>query len=139
MKATMLYRISSVLLIVFVIGNIYGLSRFWQVAVLNPVRFPVGHRPLTYAQVVVGLELFCSLCVLLGAYLAWHLGGLAREAPQAIGILGWVLFAYQLVGVVISWIALSGLVVILSAGIAICVGWANWLTRSASPGLAAAK
>jgi hypothetical protein len=57
MKPTMLYRIASVLLIVFVIGNIYGLSRFWQVAVLNPVRFPVGHRPLTYAQVVLGLEL----------------------------------------------------------------------------------
>jgi len=47
MKPTMLYRIASVLLIVFVIGNIYGLSRFCQVAVLNPVRFPVGHRPLT--------------------------------------------------------------------------------------------
>src|SRR6266849_697807 len=91
MKPTMLYRIASVLLIVFVIGNIYGLSRFWQVAVLNPVRFPVGHRPLTYAQVVLGLELFCSLCVLFGAYLAWHLGGLAREAPQAVGTLGWVL------------------------------------------------
>jgi len=139
MKPTMLYRIASVLLIVFVIGNIYGLSRFWQ-AVLNPVRFPVGHRALTYAQVVLGLELFCSLCVLFGAYLAWHLGGLARrEAPQAVGTLGWILFAYQLVGVVISWIALSGLVVILSVGISICVGWATWLTRSASRGLAAAK
>lgn len=139
MKPTMLYRIASVLIIVFVTGNIYGLSQFWQVAVLNPVRFPVGHRPLTYAQVVLGLEMFCSLCVLFGAYLTWHLGELARKAPQAIGALGWVLFAYQLVGVVISWIALSGLVVILSAGIAICVGWATWLARNAPLPLATAK
>jgi len=140
MRPTALYRIAGVLLIVCAALNAYGLSRFWRVAgSMNPVSFPVGHRPLTYAQVVLGLGLFWSVCFLFGAYLAWHLGGLAREAPQAVGTLGWVLFAYQLVGVVISWIALSGLVVILSVGIAICVGRATWLTRSASPGLAAAK
>jgi hypothetical protein len=137
MKPTMLYRIASVLLIVFATGNMYGLLRFWQVAVLNPVPFPVGHQPLTYAQVVLGLGLFCSLCVLFGAYLAWHLGTLARTAPQAIGTLGWVLFAYQLVGVVISWIAFAGPVLILSVVIAVCVGWATWLARSVA--LAPAK
>ena len=140
MKATVLYRIASALLFVAAAGNTYALLNFWHVAAtMNSVRFPSGHSGFSYAQVVLGLGLFCSLCVLFGAYLAWHLGGLAREAPQAIGTLGWVLFAYQLVGVVISWIALSGLVVILSVGIAICVGWATWLTRSALPRLAAAK
>jgi hypothetical protein len=106
---------------------------------MNPVHFPVGHSGFSYAQVVLGLELFCSLCVLFGAYLAWHLGAVARTTPQAIGALGWVLFAYQLVGVYISLIFLSGFVRILSAGIAICIGRAAWLSRGAPPASAAAK
>lgn len=132
MKATVLYRIASILLFVAAVGNTYGLLRFWQVAgAMAPVHFPVGHTGFSYAQVVFGLGLFCSLCVLFGTYLAWHLGALARTTPQAIGGLGWVLFAYQLGGVYISCIFLSGFVRILSAGIAICIGWATWLsTRS---------
>jgi hypothetical protein len=140
MKATKLYRTASGLLFLWAAGNTYGLLLFWHAAgSMNPVRFPVGHSGFSYAQVVLGYEVFCSFCVLFAAYLAWHLGALARTTPHAIGALGWVLFAYQLVGVYISWIFFSGIVLVLSAGIAICTGWATWLTRSASPGLAAAK
>jgi hypothetical protein len=140
MKATKLYRTASGLLFLWAAGNTYGLLMFWHAAgSMNPVRFPVGHSGFSYAQVVLGYEVFCSFCVLFAAYLAWHLGALARTTPHAIGALGWVLFAYQLVGVYISWIFFSGIVLVLSAGIAICTGWATWLTRSASPGLAAAK
>ena len=106
---------------------------------MNPVHFPVGHSGFSYAQVVLGYEVFCSFCVLFAAYLALHLGTLARTMPRAIGGVGWILFAYSLVGVYISWIAFSGFVLLLTAAIAICIGWATWLTRSASPGLAAAK
>jgi len=61
MRPTALYRIAGVLLIVCAALNAYGLSRFWRVAgSMNPVSFPVGHRPLTYAQVVLGLGLFWS-------------------------------------------------------------------------------
>jgi hypothetical protein len=140
MKATKLYRTASGLLFLWAAGNTYGLLLFWHAAgSMNPVRFPVGHSGFSYAQVVLGYEVFCSFCVLFAAYLAWHLGALARTTPHAIGALGWVLFAYQLVGVYISWIFFSGIVLVLSGGIAICTGWATWLTRSASPGLAAAK
>jgi hypothetical protein len=140
MKATKLYTTASGLLFLWAAGNTYGLLMFWHAAgSMNPVRFPVGHSGFSYAQVVLGYEVFCSFCVLFAAYLAWHLGALARTTPHAIGALGWVLFAYQLVGVYISWIFFSGIVLVLSAGIAICTGWATWLTRSASPGLAAAK
>jgi hypothetical protein len=133
MKATTLYRTAGVLLFVAAAGNTYGLLNFWHVAgPMNPVRFPWGHSGFSYAQVVLGLEVFCSLCVLFGAYLAWHLGTLARTTPQAIGALGWVLFAYQLVGFYISLVFLSGFVRILSVVIAICIGWAAWLTTGRS-------
>jgi hypothetical protein len=131
MKATVFYRIAGVLLIVVAALNTNSLLRFWQVAgSMNPLPFPIGHTGLTYTRIVVSYELFCSLCVLFGAYLAWHLGGLARTAPQAIGALGWILFAYQLVGVCISFMFLSGLVRILVSTIAICVGCASWLSTA---------
>ena len=140
MKPTMLYRTASGLLFLWTAGNTYGVLMFWHaVGSMNPVHFPVGHSGFSYAQVVLGYEVFCSFCVLFAAYLAWHLGTLARTMPKAIGGVGWILFAYLLVGVYISWIAFSGFVLLLTAAIAICIGWATWLTRSASPGLAAAK
>lgn len=138
MKATTLYRIAGVLLFLWAAGNTYGLLMFWHVAgSMSPVRFPVGHTDVSYAQVVLGYEVFCSFCVLFAAYLAWHLGTLARKTPQAIGAMGWILFAYLLVGVYISWIFFSGFVLILSAAIAICVGCASGLAtanRETQPG-----
>jgi hypothetical protein len=130
MKATKLYRTASGLLFLWAAGNTYGLLMFWHVAgSMSPVRFPVGHSGFSYAQVVLGYEVFCSFCVLFAAYLAWHLGTLARTMPKAIGGMGWILFAYSLVGVYISWIYFSGFVLLLTAVIAICIGWATWLTK----------
>ena len=86
MKATKLYRTASGLLFLWAAGNTYGLLMFWQVAgPMAPVHFPAGHTAYSYAQVVPGYQVFCSLCFLFAAYLAWHLGALARTTPHAIG------------------------------------------------------
>ena len=131
MKATRLYRIASVLLFVVAVGNTYGLLNFWHVAApMPPVRFPIGHADFSYAQVVLGYQVFCSMCVLFAAYLAWHLADLARTTPRAIGALGWVLFAYQILGVCISRIFFAGTVLLLAVAIAFCVGWATWLVTA---------
>jgi len=131
MKATKLYKIASVLLFLAAVGNTYGLLTFWHVAAsMTPVRFPIGHADFSYAQVVLGYQVFCSMCVLFAAYLAWHLAALTRTAPRAIGTLGWVLFAYQILGACISWIFFSGIVLLLAAVIAVCIGWATWLVTA---------
>src|SRR5438105_13434453 len=71
MKPTWLYRTASGLLFLWCVGNTYGLLMFWHVAgSMSPVRFPVGHSGFSYAQVVLGYEVFCSFCVLFAAYLA---------------------------------------------------------------------
>ncbi len=135
MKATALYRTASILLVVAAAGNTYAVVKFFQIAgAMSQVPFPQAHG-LSYTSVVVALGVFCSLCVLFGACLAWHLGALARTSPQAIGVLGWVLFAYQLLGVFVSFNALSGVVRMLTVALAICTGWAAWASsgsRSAS-------
>ena len=134
MKATKLYRIASVLLFLGAIGNTYGLVNFWRLAAsLPPVRFPIGHADFSYAQVALGYQVFCSMCILFAAYLAWHLGTLARTAPRAIGALGWILFAYQLLGVGISRFFLSGFVLLFAAITAVCIGWATWSVSGRRP------
>jgi hypothetical protein len=140
MKATALYRTASILLVVAAAGNAYSFIRFWHDAgSMDPARFPFAHAHFTYAQVVLVLGLFCSLCVLFGAYLAWHLGALALTNPKAIGALGWFLFAYQLAGVWVSFNVLSGPVRILAVVLAICTGWAARLSKGSSATFAAAK
>ena len=134
MKATKLYRIASVLLFLGAVGNTYGLVNFWRLAApLPPVRFPIGHADFSYAQVTLGYQVFCSMCILFAAYLAWHLGTLARTAPHAIGALGWILFAYQLLGVGISRFFLSGFVLLLAAITAVSIGWATWSVSGRRP------
>ena len=140
MNATKLYRTAGVLLFLWAAGNTYGLLMSWNVTgSMSPIRFPVGHSGFSYAQVVLGYEVFCSFCVLFAAYLAWHLGTLARTMPKAIGGMGWILFAYSLAGVYISWIYFSGFVLLLTAVITICIGWASWLTKGEPRVSAAAK
>jgi hypothetical protein len=131
MKATTLYRIASGLLFLWATGNTYGLLMFWHVAgSMDPVHFPSGHSGFSYAQVVLGYQVLCSFCVLFAAYLAWHLGTLARRTPQAIGAVGWVLFAYSLAGVYINWIFFSGFALLVTAAIAVCIGWATFLSTA---------
>jgi hypothetical protein len=134
MNATALYRTASILLMVAAAGNTFGVVRFWQAGgALNSVPLPEDHR-VSYGPVVLALGIFCSLCVVFAAYLSWHLGALAKTTPQAIGGLGWALFGYQILGVYVSFNELSGLVRILSVGLAICTGGAAWLTRRSTRG-----
>ncbi|HUB28631.1 MAG TPA: hypothetical protein VL967_03000 [Terracidiphilus sp.] len=139
MKATGLYRTAALLLLVAAAGNTYGVVRFWLAGgAMNAIPLPEDHRVL-FGPVVLVLGIFCSLCVLFAAYLAWHLGTLAKTTPQAIGALGWALFAYQLLGVYVSFSELSGLVRILAVALAICTGWAAWLSRGTRAATAAVK
>src|SRR5215472_5718717 len=124
MTATVLYRLASILLIVFVAANTIWLVYFWHTAAANAPHFPFGHSDLTYVQVVLALEVFGSLCILFGAYLSWHLGALARRMPQAIGALGWALLAFQAVGALVCLFYLSGFAFLVAALIALCTAGA---------------
>ncbi|HEX8713191.1 MAG TPA: hypothetical protein VF730_15025 [Terracidiphilus sp.] len=129
MKATVLYRIASVLLILFAAANTAWLVYFWRVASsLPPVPFPVAHhRESTYPHLVLVLEIALSLCVLFAAYLNWYLGTLARTAPHAMRGLPWLLLAYQAAGALVALFSLSGPAFLLAAACAVCTAWATSL------------
>jgi uncharacterized protein (DUF697 family) len=131
MTTTVLYRLASVLQIIFVAANTIWLVYFWRTAAANAPHFPFGHSDLTYVQVVLALEVFGSLCILFGAYLSWRLGSLARRIPQAIGALGWGLVAFQAVGTFVCLFYLSGFAFLVAAMIAVCTTWATSLVGPA--------
>jgi hypothetical protein len=138
MTATLLYRIASVLLLLFAAGHTVGFLKFKPPTAEGlAVRDSMDNVPLqsgsgkpTYGGFYRGFGLFCTLYLIFAAYLAWHLGSMAQTAPQVIGQLGWAFFALHVVSIVLSWIYFLPPPVILSALVAICTGWAAWLVNA---------
>ena len=137
MKATLLYRIASIVLLLFAVGHTYGFLSLRPLSAegravfdaMNTVQFAVGGRDYTYGAFYRGFGLFCTVWLIFSAFLAWHLGDSARYDPSAIGALGWVFFAVQLASLVLSLKYFGPPPTALNALVAIILGWAAWLVR----------
>ena len=137
MKAIVLYRIASVVFLLFALGHTYGFLSLRAPSAegravfnaMNTVQFVVGGRGYTYGAFYRGFGLSCTVSMIFSAFLAWHLGELARPSPSAIGALGWMFFAVQLAGLVLSLKYFGPAPAVLSALVAIVLGWAAWLVR----------
>lgn len=135
MSATLLYRIAALVFVVTAAGHTYAIlsppppsSEAHAVYdSMNSVRFQAGGQNFTYGRVYRGLGLMGTASMLFWAFLSWRLGESARSAPQAIGALGWALFAVQLVGVVLSFLYFHLPARVLSGLAAVIVGLATWL------------
>ena len=139
MKATWLYRIAAILLVLFSLGHTIGFLNFKPptpegIAVhnaMNNVHFQMSGASLSYGSFYVGFGLFVTAYLLFVAFVAWHLSGLAGKTPQLIGTLGWGLFAVQVASLVLSWIYFAGPPIAFSGVLAVCLGWAAWSVQGA--------
>jgi len=139
MNATLLYGIASVLLILFAAGQTVGFLKFAPptpegLAVrdaMKNVHFQFKGGTYSYGGFYSGFGFYITVYLLFSAFLACHLGGLAKTQPEAVGVLGWVFCAVQAVGLVLSWIYFFPVPTIFSALVAICLGWATWLVPAA--------
>jgi len=135
MSATLLYRIAAFVFALFALGHTYGFLSLRPASeearavfeAMNTVHFEVGGRSFSYGGFYRGFGLSCTVSMVLSAFLAWHRGELARSAPGAIGLLGWVFFAAQLAGVVLSFLYFGLPPMVLSALVATTVGLAAYL------------
>lgn len=93
---------------------------------MNNVHFQVGGVGYCYGDFYTGFGLFATLYLIFSAYLAWYLGGLARKNPGAIGTLGWMFFAVQVVSIAISLKFFFPPPAVISAMVALCTGLAAW-------------
>jgi hypothetical protein len=131
-STTLLYRIAAVLLILFAAGHTFGFLNFKPptteaLAVrdaMNNVHFQLKGSNFSYGGFYVGFGLFVTVYLLFSAFLAWHLGALARDTPQAIRGLGWAFFVTQVASLALSWIYFSTAPAAFSALVAMCLGWA---------------
>jgi hypothetical protein len=131
-RATLLYRIGSLVLILFAAGHTYGFLAFKPPTAegravfesMQNVRFQVKSAVYSYGGFYQGFGLSITANLLLLVYLSWHLGSMAATNPQSIGFLGWAFFALQLVSLVLSWIYFSAGPAILSGLLAVLLGWA---------------
>ena len=140
MKAVWLYRVASVIFILFAAGHTYGFLSFrpasaearavWDA--MNNVRFQEGGNSFSYANFYVGFGLSATAFLLFSAFLAWYLSVLARNNPAAIGPLGWGLFVLQLVGVGLNFKYFSVAPGVFAAVLSAILGGAAWLVRARS-------
>src|SRR6266436_655243 len=127
MKSTVLYRIASILFVIFAVTHTAGLLGLQpptpEAAVvrnsMNEVHFQEMGSTCTYGGFFVGYGLFLTVYLLFSAFLAWHLGGLARTNPKSIGVLSWMFFAVELTSVLLSWRFFFGAPIVMSASIAV--------------------
>jgi len=135
LKATSLYRIASVFFILFAAGHTFGFLSLKPPSEearavfdgMNNVHFQVRGTSFSYGGFYRGFGLSITVQLLFSAFLAWHLGILASSDPRAIGLLGWVFVVVQVAGLILSWKYFSVAPAMLSAIVAVCLGWAAWL------------
>jgi hypothetical protein len=138
LNATLLYRIASVIFILFAAGHTFGFLTLVPPSPearavfdgMNNVHFQLRRESFTYGGFYRGFGLSITVTLLFSAFLAWHLGTLARSNPQAIGWLGWAFALVQVISIVLSWKYFAKGPAIFSAGVAICLAWAAWLARA---------
>ena len=139
MNATLLYRVASGLFVVFAVSHTFGLLSRNQPspevgavrAAMNSVHWRFMGAEITYGGIYIGFGLLLTAALLLSAFLAWHLGWLARSDPRAIGGLGWVFFGFAMTNLILSWIYFFAGPIVASALLAVCLGWAAWLVTAA--------
>lgn len=137
MKSSTLFRIASVLFVLFAAGHTVGFLRFRAPtpearavrAAMDSAVFHVRNSALSYGGFYVGFGLFITAFLAFSAVVAWHLSRLARTDRDAIGWFGWAFFALQLASVALCVTYFSLPQAVFSVATAACVGGGSWLAR----------
>ena len=102
MKPSLLYRMAAVLYVLLATAHTVGFLRFVPptpegIAVRDAMfntHFALHGGTFSYGGFYNGFGLSCSIYMLFAAFLAWHLGSLAKRDPAAIGALGALGFVF---------------------------------------------
>src|SRR6266446_1619371 len=134
MKAPLLYRIASVLLILFALGHTLGFRRVdprWGIdsiiGTLRSTHFDVQGLNRTYWDFYTGFGLFVTVLLVFIAVLSWQLGSLPKESLLMMPIVTWGLAACFVVVTFLSWKYFFIVPIIFSGVITICFIFAAWI------------
>ena len=139
MKARILYRISSVLLLLFAAGHTFGFRQnnpAWGagavLGLMRSVRFEAQGFTRTYWDFFSAFGLFLSVFLLFAAILAWQLGRLPAETLARVRSIAWALALCFAAITVVSWRYAFTTPIVFSIVITVCLTGAAWLTPKTS-------
>jgi len=134
-KASVLYRISSVLLLLFAVGHTLGFRQSdpaWGVDALlgsmRSIHFDVQGFSRTYWDLFLAAGFSVGVFYLFAAVLAWQLGRLPAEALAVMRVTVWALALSFAAITVVSWRYLFILPIAFSIVITVCLTAAAWLS-----------
>ena len=136
MKASLCYRIASVLLLLFGLGHTLGFRQSdpaWGVDTLlssmRSIHFDVQGFSRTYWDLFVAAGFSVGVFYFFAAVLAWQLGSLPAETLAAMRVTVWALALCFAAITTVSWSYLFMLPIIFSIVITLCLTAAAWLSR----------
>jgi hypothetical protein len=134
-KASLLYRIAAVLLLLFAAGHTLGFRESdptWGVDALlgsmRSIHFDIQGFSRTYWDLFVAAGFLVGVLYLFAAVLAWQLGGLPAETLARMRMAVWAFAACFAVITLVSWRYLFLIPIVFSLLITLCLIAAAWLS-----------
>jgi len=132
-SASLLYRIASVLLVLFGLGHQVGFRQIdprWGVdstiAALKATPFRVQGMTRTYWDFFSGFGFFVTVLLFFAAILAFQLGGLPKETLRSLRLVTWT-FALAFVAItLLTWRYFFIAPLVFSSLVTLCLVLAAW-------------
>lgn len=128
MRASLLYRISAILLLLFAIGHTFGFLQVdpnWGVDALvqsmKSLHFDINGVQRTYWDFFVGFGLFVTVFMLLASLFAWQFGSLPPETLASMRLSAWAFVGCFAVVVYLSWRYFFIIPLVFSTAIFLCL------------------
>ncbi len=135
MKGSILYRIASVLIVIFAAGHTVGFRKSdpqWRVdallASMRSIHFQTQGFDRTYWDFYTGFGLFVSVFLIFAAVAAWQLGGLPVSELVRLRGMAWALAICFVAATFLSWRYFFLAPIVFSAVISGCLIAAAWLS-----------
>jgi hypothetical protein len=139
MKATLVYRIAAVVLILFAMGHTLGFRKVdphWGidgiVASMQAVHFDVHGVTRTYWDFYVGFGLFVSVLLVFVALVCWQFGRLDAPTLRGMGLLNWGLAACFAANTYLCWRYFFPVPMVFSIVLTVLLALAAWLAGRAT-------
>lgn len=139
MKASVLYRIAAVLLLLFAAGHTLGFRESdptWGIDALlgsmRSIHFDVQGFSRTYWDFFVGAGFSVGVLYLFAAALAWQLGGLPTATLSVLRVTVWAFALCFAAITLLSWRFLFLIPIVFSMVITVCLTAAAWLSAKTS-------
>jgi len=138
-RATILSRLASVLLLLFTAGHTFGFRQNnpeWRadafLGLMRSIHFDAQGFSRTYWDFFSAFGLFFSVFLLFAAVLAWLLGGLPAETLARVRSIAWALAICFVAVTALSWRYAFTTPIVFSTLITACLIAAAWFSAKTS-------